>query len=576
MEEIPASIPCEDFVDVASIKILDLRTLGQDEIRCLARLCGDVPSRIQDIVNVVVDKSIFNESAGSRRQTFDRDRIPRNKDRRLSTVSATAQLHLAMESQGLPHKELILHLCRQLKIESGDRALYQPQMLQSSGVLAEGNRPMSLKRMARASASFAGRAQVEAIPIPKTEGNETTSNGKELTMTNLHRSGKKLRTKDEARRKAAESQAQALVTSQLQENKRVLLSAKLTSFEDNAKYLHEGMPPASLGSAVLDQNGLLSSPETATVGGSGPSQETQKPPSLQIAIESVSRMGNTKKKAFVSSKNLRCSCGNAYGSLYTLRRHAKRTGHTFVAPQRRVIRATATAGKQHEISAIGAEVQVAVGRRPRKKNIGVLLSERHPWKRAVKHYSCRHCKQQFVRKKLFLRHVKRHLRKGKKRVGKSGPKSIGGKLGNLKGEVKTSRDKLLRPHKKVEIGNNTLREKRKHETEALDRQVRPCKSEENFQKVQLLEKVVLPCQECGKIFDNFARYTGHLSMHAKLRKVSIPEASMHPFTWLKKKKFNSIDVSSLGIRSLLRGSSGTHLSGLPAKLLFSDSGCAIE
>ena len=277
-------------VSMASVRILDLRLLGQDEIRNIARLCGDVPARLRDLVrDLIINKSIFNESLGSRRQTFDRERerererVTRKRDHHhrhhnhqnenenkyqnqnhhhhnrpsscgeaivSSTGAAIANSkgdfasskgdfpsgegnftssnrdissssRTSLDSFGVSsHRELILHLSQQLRIteknlRNGNGSMYQKENHIS---LEEGVRPIRIKSMARASSTHLNRVQVQdrdnhphllvsSCSSPLLPPSSTTSvsvNGKALTISAteiLHRVSKKMKTKDEARRK---------------------------------------------------------------------------------------------------------------------------------------------------------------------------------------------------------------------------------------------------------------------------------------------------------------------------------------------------------------------------------------
>lgn len=127
----------ENRIDIGKIPILDLRCLCQDEIRHVAQLSGDFVEA--NLVHVEINKSIFNESAGSRRQTYARDRIPRRgqtyeSKHRLpwpsdSDMSPLAQIRRSVatdskEKRSLrENQDLILRICRQLQKEDQERLL---------------------------------------------------------------------------------------------------------------------------------------------------------------------------------------------------------------------------------------------------------------------------------------------------------------------------------------------------------------------------------------------------------------------------------------------------------------------
>ncbi|MCO5598490.1 hypothetical protein L7F22_052587 [Adiantum nelumboides] len=627
MDAIPAAVAPEDLIDISALRILDLRNLAQDEISCLAHLCGDVPARLQDLVNVIVDKSVFNESAGSRRQTYDRDRLPRNKERRLSSGSASAQLHLAIESAGRSHKDLILHLCRQLKIsEKGDRALYQQEAAaaQPSGVVVEGNRSMSLKRMARASASLAGRADGAMAALSK-DAPEVLVNGKELAMEVLHRSSKKMKTKEEARRRAAESH---VGVTESQEEKQALLAVKITriSYENLdltcvlnwvctvcMPYVSSGYfkpVPLREGATSVQTWNDFQSPDAERAGALDHAVEVSEPldfaggslmgmPSKRMKLlcstceksfvnlytlrrHAVStghpydrQMLKTgivrkKQKVVLNKSSLRCSCGNTYATPYTLRRHAIATGHSFDVTSTSL--AITLAGEHNQKDLKREEIEGNAGIIPAKRKLGALLPAR-AWKSNIKRYSCRQCHRQFIRKKHFVRHMSTHLKR-KIKGGKTGHRLLGARLSGLT-EVKP---RLGRPPKRdrdVDIKIGKGERKRKHERASPGRQVRSRKAEQSSRQtpgyIPSQKAQILTCQECGKVYDEFSRYTGHLSMHARLRKVLVGEASTPGSATLKKNMLNVKEVSALGFRKLLNDKTGTYLSGLPAKLLFSES-----
>ncbi|KAH9321033.1 hypothetical protein KI387_015672 [Taxus chinensis] len=75
-------------LDFCKIPVVDLRYLSQDEINCAAQ-CSDEYSdlRFDDIVIPKIDRSIFNESAGSRKQTYSRLRLSQRREQQLGGVS---------------------------------------------------------------------------------------------------------------------------------------------------------------------------------------------------------------------------------------------------------------------------------------------------------------------------------------------------------------------------------------------------------------------------------------------------------------------------------------------------------
>lgn len=62
------------------IPLIDLKRFCQDELNTAARLFGDLPeTEYNNMVSPKIDKSIFNESAGSRRQTYSGGRVSRRR-----------------------------------------------------------------------------------------------------------------------------------------------------------------------------------------------------------------------------------------------------------------------------------------------------------------------------------------------------------------------------------------------------------------------------------------------------------------------------------------------------------------
>jgi hypothetical protein len=66
--------------DNFQIPLIDLQRFCQDELNTAARLFGDFPeTKFSSMVSPKIDKSIFNESAGSRRQTYSGGRVSRRR-----------------------------------------------------------------------------------------------------------------------------------------------------------------------------------------------------------------------------------------------------------------------------------------------------------------------------------------------------------------------------------------------------------------------------------------------------------------------------------------------------------------
>ncbi|KAH7331182.1 hypothetical protein KP509_20G018800 [Ceratopteris richardii] len=545
--------PCEDYIDVATLRILDLRTFGQDEIRSLTHLCGDGSVRLQDFVNVIVDKSIFNESLGSRKQTYDRDRIPLNRQRPLAVGSAAIQLHLAGEDKDLTHKELILHLCRQLKIENGDRALYQPQESQQLALAAGGSPPVRLARIGRASTAMATSMEIVA-------DNKSLGNGNEPALASLYRSGKKLKTKEEARRRAAE--ALAAVASEAHGDEFERRAIRFVRQGEQA--LGKDIPADSMDSAPQIEKNLLS-PETGAAGTSAP---LETPTSL-----------NPCKQIKAACR----TCGRSFFNIYSLKRHTVSTGHASdPAPrigtplekrksQMMLPKETDYVGKHHLSDEKSEDKGYNQGTKLGKRKLDVILPE-HPPKRTIRHYTCRICRRQFIRRKQYFRHVKTHFTKGEKKMSKRGKKIGRAHIPSRRMKIRLGKSSVV--NQTVHMTKGATKQKRKLEVLLSGRQLQSQKADEGSQQTSNQSNLVLICQECGKIFDNFSRYTGHLSMHTKIRKVLVTEGNIPGTASIKKNVINKEDLPSLGFRKLLSATSGTYLSGLPAKFLFSDSGMA--
>eukprot|EP01018_Ginkgo_biloba_P007561 Gb_41672 [translate_table: standard] len=71
----------DTHLDFHKIPVIDLRFFSQDEINCAAQ-CSDeyTDQRSDDIVIPKIDRSIFNESAGSRKQTYSRLRFSQRRE----------------------------------------------------------------------------------------------------------------------------------------------------------------------------------------------------------------------------------------------------------------------------------------------------------------------------------------------------------------------------------------------------------------------------------------------------------------------------------------------------------------
>ncbi|XP_059633666.1 uncharacterized protein LOC132276311 [Cornus florida] len=82
-----------DHLSPESIRTVDLRLLSQAELYALS-LCSDAsfdPRRCDDVVIPKIDRSVFNESAGSRKQTYSRLRLaPRKPETAFASATTTA------------------------------------------------------------------------------------------------------------------------------------------------------------------------------------------------------------------------------------------------------------------------------------------------------------------------------------------------------------------------------------------------------------------------------------------------------------------------------------------------------
>lgn len=596
----------EDFVDIATVRFLDLRSLGQDEIQIVARLCGDVPARLQDLVNVMVDKSIFNESAGSRRQTYDRERVPRNKDRRLSPASASAQLHLAVEAVGRSHRDLIVHLCRQLHIaEKGDGALYQSC---TQPVVGDGNRTVRLKRMARV--PFTG-GQDPSVP-----SSSAAANGKAVAAEVSHRSSKKMKTKEEARRRSAiviaEPQAEAVRDgSELQEEKQAMQIVKYISSGSEECFIPKEVSTRAVSVVVMNASTQVQSDskssETLIAQSTSALMEEPEPlkskhtPLLGKLNKISGTLCGTCGKTFANTYSLRrhattaghmvdkkfrkrisrkkkvkkglighclcITCGNNYATPFTLKRHAITTGHAL----NKAIKPTAERQQlenRDDIEGNDSEKRLTLAK-PKLETYW----PRRSWKNKVRQFKCRQCHRTFSRKKQYVDHLDTHYKKSRKITGRP----VGRSSGKAKGR------RIGRPPKLDGAGHTKqAREerKRKHEPESLGRRVRSRMEEGSIPRTP--EKpTAITCQECGKVFDGYSRYTGHLSMHSRSRRFYAGETSKKNISGGRQDSVSGTSanddmlnikvLSALGFRRLLGDTTGTYLSGLPAKLLFSRS-----
>ncbi|XP_031492296.1 uncharacterized protein LOC116258934 [Nymphaea colorata] len=114
----------ENLLRVGAIPAIDLRFLSQEDLNCLATLSDELRLlRRDDVVVPKIDRSVFNESAGSRRQTYSRLRLAQRKDEavavrggRRRTGLLTVSRHPAgsVDNSGTRDNDLIVSLLRDL------------------------------------------------------------------------------------------------------------------------------------------------------------------------------------------------------------------------------------------------------------------------------------------------------------------------------------------------------------------------------------------------------------------------------------------------------------------------------
>ncbi|PON81911.1 TFIIH C1-like domain containing protein [Trema orientale] len=88
----PPQAPAEPILKLDSLSHIDIASLSQSELHALS-LCSSSAfdlRRTDDIVVPKIDRSIFNESAGSRRQTYSRPRRSQSSSSSSSSLSAAA------------------------------------------------------------------------------------------------------------------------------------------------------------------------------------------------------------------------------------------------------------------------------------------------------------------------------------------------------------------------------------------------------------------------------------------------------------------------------------------------------
>ncbi|KAL5992448.1 hypothetical protein ACLOJK_013366 [Asimina triloba] len=125
------SSPSSDsFLQFASIPFIDLRFLSQSELNSLALCSNDSFDlrRCDDVVVPKIDRTIFNESAGSRKQTYSRLRLARGPAEDVSAAARphrlppTASHHLPLnasdDAERLENKQIIAYL-RKLFVGEG-------------------------------------------------------------------------------------------------------------------------------------------------------------------------------------------------------------------------------------------------------------------------------------------------------------------------------------------------------------------------------------------------------------------------------------------------------------------------
>ncbi|XP_022952017.1 methyl-CpG-binding domain-containing protein 8-like isoform X1 [Cucurbita moschata] len=87
--------PSDDRFRMNTLPIIDLRLLSQSELYCLSRFSSSSSSSISqsnnddDVLIPKIDRSVFNESAGSRKQTYSRLRLAPRKSQFPSSSSSS-------------------------------------------------------------------------------------------------------------------------------------------------------------------------------------------------------------------------------------------------------------------------------------------------------------------------------------------------------------------------------------------------------------------------------------------------------------------------------------------------------
>ncbi|KAK6938150.1 hypothetical protein RJ641_031658 [Dillenia turbinata] len=93
-----------------SIPIVDLRLFSQSELCALAQCSTNAfnPLRCDDVVIPKIDRSVFNESVGSRKQTYSRLRLaPRNPEISTSQSRSRTSLSLKLDPDKAENRRII-------------------------------------------------------------------------------------------------------------------------------------------------------------------------------------------------------------------------------------------------------------------------------------------------------------------------------------------------------------------------------------------------------------------------------------------------------------------------------------
>lgn len=560
----------DDDLDIGKIPIIDLRCLCQDEIRQVAQLSGDF---LHDIVTVAIDKSMFNESAGSRRQTYARDRISRRlRNPPVSDAPSKPRLSSGcIAKDKRPYKgnqDLIMRICGHLERHHAERFLWKDKSLleQSTSSLeamtvrgrphAKDHAGLSVKQ-AKSQQSKDGCIRIERACKTK-EAAGAARRGAEVALagfpTRLGFSG--------------DSGIQNFLRLDGQEwpsYKEVMRCAGSTIGQNASTEMRSGLSQDILHPTDMESSGLM----------------TEVSKSLK-SINETSFCSMNKRAALCAM------CGKTFANQFSLKRHLGRIRHGADQARRAAVE-TRTYGKvkltgysrrhNHNMDQeTGTDAEVKAGGMQRKvtassvqgtsecKNcetlstskrkylthVSVILTKRsHRGK--VRGHDCGQCDTRFDRSKPYAGHSNMHSRKSKEKVGRP--------TGKVRGRPVSRTLKSNRPGQSLDpfVQNNTLTEvkfdlereleskpsesklvyntfnavfgdhvacihkqavspkkgnKRRREQHHFGRQVRFC--EVGIGALENVENDTrFTCKECGKIFDE---YSGYCSVHSKTRR----------------------------------------------------------